>query len=47
MEYIQEKMKDFTVIITKDENWYVIRCKELRVTTQGKTIKEAMENTLN
>lgn len=37
-------MKNFTVIITKDEDWYVIRCKEFRVTTQGKTIKEAMYN---
>ena len=34
----------FTVIIQKEENWYVAKCVENYVASQGKTIEEAMEN---
>jgi predicted RNase H-like HicB family nuclease len=34
----------FTVVITKEENWYVSHCVELGVVSQGKTIEEAQEN---
>ncbi len=34
----------FTVIIQKEENWFVAKCVENDVASQGKTIEEAMEN---
>ena len=34
----------FTVVIQKEENWYVSRCIENSVASQGKTIDEAMDN---
>jgi predicted RNase H-like HicB family nuclease len=34
----------FSVLITKERNWYVARCPELDVTSQGKTIEKAKEN---
>ena len=33
-----------TVIIQKEENWYVSKCMENNVASQGKTIEEAMRN---
>jgi predicted RNase H-like HicB family nuclease len=36
--------KRFTVVITKEENWYVAHCVELGVVSQGKTIEEAQVN---
>jgi predicted RNase H-like HicB family nuclease len=36
--------KKFTAIITKEENWYVARCVELGVVSQGKTIEDAQTN---
>ncbi len=33
-----------TVIIQKEENWYVSKCLENNVASQGKTIEEAMSN---
>ena len=33
-----------SVLITKEKNWYVARCPELDVTSQGKTIEKAKEN---
>jgi len=33
-----------TVIIQKEENWYVSKCLENNVASQGKTIEEAMRN---
>ncbi len=33
-----------SAIITKEEEWYVARCPELDVTSQGKTFEEAREN---
>jgi predicted RNase H-like HicB family nuclease len=34
----------FSVLITKEKNWYVARCAEIDVTTQGKTIEQAKKN---
>lgn len=34
----------FTTIITQERKWYVARCVELSVVTQGKTIEKAQEN---
>lgn len=34
----------FTVVIQKEGNWYVAKCLENNVTSQGKTIEESMEN---
>ena len=34
----------FTVVIQKEEDWYVSRCLENNVASQGKTIEESMAN---
>ena len=34
----------FNVIIQKEENWYVAKCIDNSVASQGKTIEEAMTN---
>lgn len=34
----------FTTIINFEERWYVARCVELGVVSQGKTIEEAQRN---
>ena len=34
----------FTIIINKEKKWYVARCVELGVVSQGKTIEEAQKN---
>lgn len=36
--------KKFAAVITKEERWYVARCVELGVVSQGKTIEEAQAN---
>lgn len=36
--------KHFKAFITKEEDWYVARCPELHVTSQGETLEEATEN---
>jgi len=40
----ENMVSKFTAIITKEENWYVARCVELGVVSQGKTIEEAQGN---
>jgi predicted RNase H-like HicB family nuclease len=37
-------VKRYTAVITKEENWYVARCVELGVVSQGKIIAEAQDN---
>lgn len=37
-------MYKFTTIIFKEGKWYIARCVELGVTTQGKTVEEAQKN---
>ena len=34
----------YNVIIQKEENWYVAKCLDNSVASQGKTIEEALEN---
>lgn len=34
----------FTVAITHEDDWYVARCLEVEVTSQGRSIEEAREN---
>jgi predicted RNase H-like HicB family nuclease len=34
----------FSALIRKDGDWYVARCMELDVTSQGKTVEEAKAN---
>lgn len=36
--------KRYTAIITKEEAWYIARCLEVPVTTQGRTIEDAQTN---
>ena len=36
--------KNFTVVIQKEDDWYVAKCLENSVASQGKTIDEAMSN---
>ncbi len=33
-----------TAAITKENNWYVARCLEVEVTSQGKTFNDALDN---
>lgn len=37
-------MYKFTTIITKEGKWYIARCVELGVVSQGKTIEESQKN---
>ena len=37
-------IKTFTTAINKEGKWYVSKCLELGVVSQGKTIEEATEN---
>lgn len=34
----------YNVIIQKEENWYVSKCIDNNIASQGKTIEEALEN---
>ena len=34
----------FSALITKEEEWYVARCPELGVTSQGKDVESARAN---
>jgi len=45
-EAIEEDLmsKRLNAVITKEEKWYVARCVELGVVSQGKTIEEAKAN---
>jgi len=36
--------KLFTVVIQKDESWYVAKCLDNNVTSQGETMDEAIVN---
>jgi predicted RNase H-like HicB family nuclease len=36
--------KRLTAVIIKEEKWYVARCLELGVVSQGKTVEEAQAN---
>lgn len=34
----------FSAVIIKEDNWYVARCPELNITSQGKSFEEARSN---
>jgi len=34
----------FNVIVQKEEKWYVAKCLDNSIASQGKTIEEALEN---
>lgn len=34
----------FTIIINKEKKWYVAKCVEFGVVSQGKTVEEAQKN---
>ena len=34
----------YNVIIQKEDNWYVAKCLDNNITSQGKTIEQAMKN---
>ena len=34
----------YNVIVQKEENWYVAKCVDNNVASQGKTIEEAIKN---
>ncbi|MBQ2937433.1 MAG: type II toxin-antitoxin system HicB family antitoxin [Clostridia bacterium] len=34
----------YNVIIQKEENWYVAKCLDNNIASQGKTIEEAIKN---
>ena len=34
----------YNVMVQKEENWYVAKCLDNNVASQGKTIEEAMKN---
>ena len=34
----------YNVMIQKEENWYIAKCLDNNVASQGKTIEEAMKN---
>jgi len=37
-------IRRYTAIITKEVSWYVVRCLELSVVSQGRSIEEAQMN---
>lgn len=37
-------MRQFLVVITKEDDFFVARCPELNVTSQGETLEEAETN---
>ncbi|RKT52422.1 type II toxin-antitoxin system HicB family antitoxin [Saccharothrix australiensis] len=36
--------RTFTAAVTRDGDWYVARCLEVEVTSQGRTVEEALGN---
>ena len=41
---VKNVFKQFSAIVWKEDNWYVARCLEVEVASQGKTKKEALAN---
>ena len=40
----REKRLRYTAIITREGDWYIARCVELSITTQGRTLDAARAN---
>lgn len=41
---MQSKPLRLTAAVTREESWYVARCLEVEVTSQGETVEEALYN---
>ncbi|MDH4209302.1 MAG: type II toxin-antitoxin system HicB family antitoxin [Anaerolineae bacterium] len=37
-------LQQFTAVIERDEDWYVVLCPELDIASQGKSVEEARRN---
>lgn len=44
LKYTKNMNYKFTIIINQEDNWFVAKCVELGVVSQGKTIEEAQKN---
>jgi len=44
IRYHQSMNYRFSALITKEDGWYVARCPELNVTSQGKDVESARAN---
>jgi hypothetical protein len=44
VRYYQPMTYRFSALITKENDWYVARCPELNVTSQGKDVESARAN---
>ncbi len=41
---MKQPMLKFSAVILKEGKWYIARCPELQVTSQGKSFEKAMDN---
>lgn len=39
-----EKNQKITAVITKEDKWFVAECPELKIASQGKTLKSSIRN---
>ncbi len=44
VRYDQLMNRSFSILITKEKAWYVARCPELNVTSQGQDVESARAN---
>lgn len=44
MKKVKDVYRTFSAIVWREEDWYVAKCNEVKVTSQGKTKKEAVKN---
>ncbi len=44
MRRSRTRTRRYTALITREGDWYIARCVELNVTTQGRTLDEARAN---
>lgn len=44
MKRIKDFYQNFTALVWKEDKWYVARCLEIEVASQGRTKKEAVSN---
>jgi len=44
MKKVKNFYQSLTALVFKEENWYVAKCLEVEVASQGKTKKEALKN---
>jgi len=44
MKKIKNVYKNFSALVWKEDKWYIAKCLEVEVVSQGKTKKESLEN---